>query len=303
METNLQVQEKKINPGLNFFDPEQFDTIQRVCKMFATSELVPDMYKESGSNPLNKAMSNCMIALDVANRIGAAPLMVMQNLVIIYGRPSWSSKFLIATVNTCGRFEPLKYSFTNKGMLGKVEYTDYVWNQSTKRKEAVTKVFDGTKIANIECKAYTVAKGSDEVLESSIISLEMAIKEGWYTKSGSKWRTMPQQMLMYRAASFWTSAYAPELSMGMKTSDEVMDIVDADYIDVSDEVELEKASKANKESVAFGSTPADASTSSTSQNTSTTSMDEPKDKDNKKEASTDGNLFKDGEASQAGPSF
>ena len=29
----------------NFFDPEQFATMQRVAKMFAHSELVPDIYK------------------------------------------------------------------------------------------------------------------------------------------------------------------------------------------------------------------------------------------------------------------
>ena len=85
--------------------------MQRVAKMFAHSELVPEMYKESENNSIEKAMANCIIAIDIANRIGANILMVMQNLVIIYGRPSWSSKFLIATINTCGRFESLKFKF------------------------------------------------------------------------------------------------------------------------------------------------------------------------------------------------
>lgn len=98
--------------GFNFFDPAQFDTMQRVCKLFASSELVPDMYKASDKNPMDKAMANCMIAIEIAQRIGASPLMVMQNMVPIYGKPSWSSKFLVATVNTCGRFNPLQYRFT-----------------------------------------------------------------------------------------------------------------------------------------------------------------------------------------------
>lgn len=164
--------------GFNFFDPAQFDTMQRVCKLFASSELVPDMYKASDKNPMDKAMANCMIAIEIAQRIGASPLMVMQNMVPIYGKPSWSSKFLVATVNTCGRFNPLQYRFTEKGMLGMVDYTDYVWDNATRSKRAVLKQFDGKKIMDIECVAYTTAKGSDKVLESSPVSVRLAIQEG-----------------------------------------------------------------------------------------------------------------------------
>ncbi len=232
--------------GFNFFDPVQFDTMQRVCKLFASSELVPDMYKATEKNPIEKAMANCMIAIEISQRIGASPLMVMQNMVPIYGKPSWSSKFLVATVNTCGRFNPLQYRFTEKGMLGMVDYTDYVWDNVSRCKKAVAKQFDGKKVMDIECVAFTTAKGSDKVLESSPVSVRLAIQEGWYTKNGSKWQTMTKQMLMYRAASFWTSAYAPELSMGMRTVEEYQDIVDADYQEVWAEVEAEKHGNANK---------------------------------------------------------
>ena len=236
---------------VNFFDPTQFETMQRVCKMFASSELVPDMYKASDKNPIEKAVSNCMIAIEIAQRIGASPLMVMQNMVPIYGKPSWSSKFLVATVNTCGRFNPLQYRFTEKGMLGMVEYTDYEWQGG--RKVAVQKQFDGKKIMDIECIAYTSAKGSDQVLESSPVSIRLAIQEGWYTKNGSKWQTMTKQMLMYRAASFWTSAYAPELSMGMRTVEEQQDIYTdfEEVTDVKEEVAKEKENNANKTTIAI----------------------------------------------------
>lgn len=236
---------------VNFFDPTQFETMQRVCKMFASSELVPDMYKASDKNPIEKAVSNCMIAIEIAQRIGASPLMVMQNMVPIYGKPSWSSKFLVATVNTCGRFNPLQYRFTEKGMLGMVEYTDYEWQGG--RKVAVQKQFDGKKIMDIECIAYASAKGSDQVLESSPVSIRLAIQEGWYTKNGSKWQTMTKQMLMYRAASFWTSAYAPELSMGMRTVEEQQDIYTEfeEVKDVKEEVAKEKEDNANKTTIAI----------------------------------------------------
>jgi hypothetical protein len=254
-EKQLAVTTTTPQPGaFNFFDPAQFETMQRICKMFASSELVPDMYKITDKNTEVKAMANCMIAVEMAQRIGASPLMIMQNMVLIYGRPSWSSKFLVATVNTCGKFNPLQYRFTEKGVLGKVDYTEYtkVWINPTTpngkgyyKSEAKTVTFDGTKIMDIECVAYTSAKGSDKILESSPVSIRLAIQEGWYTKAGSKWRTMPKQMLMYRAASFWTNAYAPELSMGMKTEDEIHDIVDVDYEDVTDKIKEEIANNAN----------------------------------------------------------
>lgn len=236
--------------SVNFFDPAQMESIQRAAKMFANSDLVPEMYQIGAKNNTeSKAIANCVIAMNMATRMNADVLMIMQNLVIIYGRPSWSSTFLISSVNSCGRFEPLKYKFTNKGKLGKVDYTDYEWNGQ--RKVAVTKTFDGSKIDNIECVAYTKAKGSDEVLESSPIDLEMAIKEGWYTKAGSKWTTMERQMLMYRSASFWVRAYAPEISMGMYTVEEVQDMggktidVEAEIVDTKIEREIQE--NANKE--------------------------------------------------------
>lgn len=251
--------------GFNFFDPVQFETMQRVCRMFALSDLVPDIYRATikqfpanadektvttiqaeNQTALTKAMANCMIAVDYAMRVGASPMMVMQNVAIIYGRPAPSSKFLIATVNTCGRFNPLQYRFTEKGMLGMVDYTDYVWDNTTRSKRAVAKQFDGKKVMDIECVAFTTAKGSDKVLESSPVSVRLAIQEGWFTKNGSKWQTMTRQMLMYRAASFWSSAYAPEISMGMKTVEELQDIQDVEYQKIKDNPEKERKNNANK---------------------------------------------------------
>lgn len=272
--------------GFNFFDPEQFNTMQRVCKLFANSELVPDMYKvkydqipaNADENTINaikfknqvaehKAVANCMIAIEIATRIGASPLMVMQNMTPIYGKPSWSSKFLIATVNTCGRFEPLQFRFIDKGMCGMVDYTDYVWDNATRSKKPVAKQFDGKKIMNIECVAFTTKKGSNDVLESSPVSIELAIQEGWYTKNGSKWQTMTKQMLMYRAASFWTSAYAPELSMGMRTVEEQQDIY-VDYQDVT-EVEAEKKENGNKVNIGVDLANGQDSTTTTTVDTTT----------------------------------
>ena len=61
--------------------------------------------------------------------------------------------------------------------------------------------------------------------------MEMADKEGWTKKSGSKWLTMPDQMLIYRAAAFWSRAYAPEISMGFHTKEEAEDSVFEEIVD------------------------------------------------------------------------
>ncbi|WP_151984713.1 recombinase RecT, partial [Acinetobacter radioresistens] len=87
------------------------------------------------------------------------------------------------------------------------------------------------KLRNITCKAWAIETATGERLESAEISMEMAVKEGWYQKNGSKWQTMPEQMLRYRAASFFGRIYAPEVLMGIRTQEEEQDAI----IDVTPE--------------------------------------------------------------------
>lgn len=179
---------EKYSVGLT--DSQGFELAQRAAKLLASSSLVPKEYQ--GNIP------NCVIALNMAQRVGADPLMVMQNLVIVHGKPTWSSQFLIATVNTCGRFSALRYEFFGK------QGTDE-WG----------------------CRAWAVEKATGEKLVGTDVTIAISKKEGWFAKNGSKWQSIPQQMLMYRAGSWWTRAYAPELSMGLHTADEMRDVYDA----------------------------------------------------------------------------
>jgi len=171
-----------------------FENGQRMATALSKANLVPKEYQGN--------MPNCLIALEAAQRLKASPLLIMQNLHIIHGRPSWSAQFLIATINSCGRYSPLRFVIT---------------------KDDKARDINGTKITNITCVAWAIEKETGERLESSEVSLEMAIQEGWYTKNGSKWKTMPEQMLRYRAASFFARIYSPELTMGMQTMEEVQD--------------------------------------------------------------------------------
>lgn len=196
---------------------QRFETNQRMGQMYAASTLVPEAYRGN--------IANCAIAIDMATRMNANALMVMQNLYIVHGTPSWSSKFLISTINTCGRFAPLKFRFEVNGKIGKQKYWETEWVDG--RKKNVQKEFDGTKIDNIVCIAYTHAKDNkDEILESAPVDCRLAVLEGWWTKNQSKWPTMTRQMLMYRAAAFWQRTYAPEISMGFNTVEETQDLVE-----------------------------------------------------------------------------
>lgn len=173
-----------------FFDLQSFELIQRVSKAFASSDLVPKQYQGN--------LANCMIAMDMAQRIGANPLMVMQNLYIVHGTPGWSSKFLIATINACGRYSSLRYEW--KGKPGDADYG---------------------------CRAWAIERETGERLDGIWVTWAMVRAEGWESKNGSKWKTMPDQMFVYRSAAFWQRAYAPELGMGLQTVEDLQDTFDA----------------------------------------------------------------------------
>ena len=172
-----------------FFDLDSFELMQRVSKAFASSDLVPQAYRGN--------LANCMIALDMAQRIGANPLMTMQNLYVVHGTPGWSSKFLIATINASGRFSSLRYEW--RGEPGQPEFG---------------------------CRAWAIERATNERLDGIWVTWKMVKAEGWDSKSGSKWKTMPDQMFVYRAAAFWQRAYAPELAMGLQTVEDLHDVID-----------------------------------------------------------------------------
>lgn len=175
---------------MGFATLQSFELMQRAAKLLASSSLVPKEYQ--GNIP------NCTIALNMAQRMGADPLMVMQHLYLVHGRPGWSAQFLIASFNQCGRFAAIRYRWS--GTEGKDD-----WG----------------------CQAYALERSQDEVINGPTITIALAKKEGWYQKSGSKWQSIPQLMLMYRAAAWLVRTHAPEISMGLQTQEEIHDVYDA----------------------------------------------------------------------------
>lgn len=172
-----------------------FEAGQRIAKMFSQSSLVPADFKGD--------IGSCLIALNMANRMGADPLQVMQSLYIVYGKPSFTSAFLIACFNRCGRFSTIRYR-----MEGEKGSDD--WG----------------------CTAYSTELATGERVEGVEVTIGMAKAEGWWSKKDrngketSKWQTMPELMLRYRAATFLIRSVAPDIALGFPTTEEAIDITD-----------------------------------------------------------------------------
>ena len=126
-----------------------FEAIQRMANLFSASSIVPENYRSKGANDYT-SKGNCVIALDMALRMGANPLMVMQNLYVVHGRPAWSAQFLIATLNKSGKFSALRYAFQG------TEGTDE-WG----------------------CRAVATELSTGEKLQGPLVTIGLAKKEGW----------------------------------------------------------------------------------------------------------------------------
>ena len=194
-----------------FGTSDNFIMAMQMAKALSSSTIVPSTFQKNDAN--------CLIAIEQAQRLKVSPLMVMQNLYVIQGRPSWSSKFLIAAINNSGKFD-------------------------------MELQFDETKDKNgkpFSCTSWTMKNGRR--VEGMEVNMDMAKDEGWLGKNGSKWKTMPQLMLRYRAASFFSSLNCPELTMGLYTREEMQDNDFKEYPmeNLQEQVKRDIAENANSE--------------------------------------------------------
>lgn len=164
--------------------------IYKMAKVYANSTMIPSSYQR---NP-----DNCFVAIELAGRMNVSPTLVMQNLTVVQGRPSWSGQSCIALTNGCGKF---------------AHDLDFCWVGEP-----------GTDEWGCYCRTTRKADGRE--LVGTTITIGLAKREGWYNKNGSKWQTLPQQMLMYRAASWFARTYCPEVLMGFSTAEEAEDIAE-----------------------------------------------------------------------------
>jgi len=183
--------ESAASTEIGFTSIEGFTALQRMATMFAASTLVPDTFRGQQN------IGNAAIALDMAIRMKANPMAIFQNIYLVHGRPAWSAQFLIATLNKSGKFSALRYEFQSEP--GKDD-----WG----------------------CRACAQELSTGETLRGPLITMGLAKKEGWANKNGSKWQTMPELMLRYRAAAWFVRTYAPEIAMGLPEAEELHDTID-----------------------------------------------------------------------------
>lgn len=177
---------------------QRFELEQRKAKAFSLSAFFPRHLMGQGPNGAQISVANATIVYDIAYRMNLSPLEVAQSIFIIQGKPSFETKFLVARLNTSGLL---------KGRLNTIVSKD---GQSA------------------YCEAIDAQTGA--VLRGTTITMEMAKREGWLGKNGSKWQTMPTLMLKYRAQSFFINEFFPEVRLGLRTKEEVQDIVEVEEI-------------------------------------------------------------------------
>lgn len=160
---------------------ESFRESYKLASVFAKSSLVPQQYQGK--------TEDCAIAVDMAERMGVTPLMVMQNLYVVKGKPSWSGQ-------ACMSFIKAKYGDAEP-------------------------IYTGQRGTDTRGCFVRVTKPDGEVIEGAEVTIGMAKAEGW--TSNKKWINMPELMLAYRAAAFFARVYCPEILMGVQVEGEVED--------------------------------------------------------------------------------
>lgn len=188
MQNQMIVYEQTESQVSVYSDVNLYGQYLKMAEGLSKTELVPTNYR-------NKP-ENCLLAIDVARQIGCkSPLFVMQNLYVVNGKPSWSGQYCTAVVRA--NFKDVKVLWYGK--------------------------IDGA-IEEKGCRVTAIDKNGNECIGTKV-TIDMAKKEGWYGKTGSKWITMPEQMLQYRAFTFFARVYCPEKLLGIHDEFEQDDIV------------------------------------------------------------------------------
>lgn len=202
--TEILVQEQKheLSAGV-FATIENFKEIFDIGKMFASSSLVPQAYQ---GKPMD-----CTIAVDMANRMGVSPMMVMQNLYVVQGKPSWSGQACTSLIQASNKFKNVKHVYTGE------RNTD-TWG----------------------CYVEALRIEDGEVIRGTEVTIKMAKDEEWYGKKGSKWKTMPEQMLAYRASAFFARVHIPNALMGVSVEGEAEDAAKAPREATAEPLEIMK---------------------------------------------------------------
>lgn len=130
---------------------------------------------------------NCMIALMYSEQLGEPAMLVFQEMAPINGRPSTSARFAISRANKSGLLQgPITWK--SKGQSDALEVT-----------------------------ASAVLRETGEVVTATVTMRE-AQADGW--TRNSKYKSIPEQMLRWRAATRLINLYLPEVLFGLGVREE-----------------------------------------------------------------------------------
>ena len=186
---------------------EYMDQAYKIACIMAKSDIVPAHYK---GRP-----ENAFIAVQTAYRMNLDPMMIMQNTFVVNGKLGMNSSFAISLANSSGLFiGGIRYKVKTLGenIEGEVAF----YENSVKKQKKVY-------FLNIQVTAYTNLKSNGEEI-SYTIGMKEAIAEGWTTKAGNKYQSLPELMLRYRAATFLIRTHAPEVMNVMHMVEEIEDV-------------------------------------------------------------------------------
>ena len=164
--------------------PEAFAYGQRLAQLLAASKCTPQRWRGD--------VATCFSIVSIALSLGERPETVAQQMAEVHGQCTFSASFVIAMINKTGKFTPLRFVYSGEG-------------------------------DELACICTAKCKETDEQVESMPVSIKMAKDAGWYGRTNSHWPKYPRQMLAYRAATFFESLYCPEATMGVSSSEAVID--------------------------------------------------------------------------------
>lgn len=183
----MQLEAQDQQDSAMMLNAKTMNQIFKLAKIYASSAFVPSAYRGKPED--------CFVAMELAMRMNVSPTFVMQQLYVVEGRPAWSGQAALALIRNSGKYVDIHYVMSG-------EPNTMTWG----------------------CCLQAVKVSTGETVTGSVVSMQLAKDEGWLDKRGSKWKTMPEQMLKYRAAAFFARSECPEVLMGFQTADEVRDI-------------------------------------------------------------------------------
>ena len=130
----------------------------------------------------------CLVAMLYAEQLGEHPMLLFQEMSVINGRPNTSARFAISRANKSGLLQgPITWKSKGQGDA-------------------------------LEVTASATLRDTGEVI-STTVTMREAAADGW--TRNNKYKSIPEQMLRWRAATRLINLYLPEVLFGLGVREEV----------------------------------------------------------------------------------